>query len=112
MILGVAGIGLILIRNFNNRRRDFGLMLAEGFSLKSIRKMIFSEHILILIAGIVTGLVSALVATRPSLANDAGLPWLTILVMIVLILATGVAALLFSVRSVKTDALISRIRRE
>ncbi len=112
MILGVAGIGLILVRNFNNRRRDFGLMLAEGFSLRSIRKMIFSEHIIFLIAGIITGLVSALVATRPSLANDAELPWLTIGIMILLILATGITALLLSVRSVKTNALISRIRRE
>ena len=112
MILGVAGIGLILVRNFNNRRRDFGLMLAEGFSLKSIRKMIFSEHLIILIAGIVTGVVSALVATRPSLVNDAELPWLTIIIMILLILAMGITALLFSVRSVKTDVLISRIRRE
>ncbi|HAX93495.1 MAG TPA: hypothetical protein DCY25_06045 [Bacteroidales bacterium] len=112
MILGVAGIGLILVRNFNNRRRDFGLMLAEGFSLRSIRRMIFSEHVIILIAGIITGLVSALVATRPSLINDAGLPWLTIIIMILLILATGITALLLSVRSVKTDALISRIRRE
>jgi ABC-type antimicrobial peptide transport system permease subunit len=112
MILGVAGIGLILVRNFNNRRRDFGLMLAEGFSLRTIRKMIFSEHLIILAAGILTGLVSALVATRPSLVNDAELPWLTISVMILLILATGITALLLSVRSVRTDSLIGRIRRE
>ena len=112
MILGVAGIGLILIRNFNNRRKDLGLLLAEGFSLRSIRKMIFNEHLRILIAGIATGLVSALIATRPSLGNMAGLPWKTILVMILLIIATGILALLVSVRSVKTDSLISRIRKE
>lgn len=112
MILGVVGIGLILIRNFNNRRRDLGLLLAEGFSLRSIRRMIFNEHLKILVAGMVTGLVSALVATRPSLVNVAGLPWKTIMVMILLILATGISALLVSVRSVKTDSLISRIRKE
>lgn len=112
MILGVAGIGLVLVRNFNNRRRDLGLLLAEGFSLKNIRKLIFNEHIRILLAGVFTGLVSALVATRPSLTNIADLPWKTITLMILLILATGVSALLISVRSVRTDSLISRIRRE
>ena len=43
MILGVAGLGLILIRNFNQRRRDFGLMLAQGFSVRSIRKDYFQR---------------------------------------------------------------------
>ncbi len=112
MIFGVTGMGLILIRNFNSRRSDFYLMLAEGFSLKRIRKMIFDEHLVILIAGVVTGIVSALFATRPSLLSDAGFPWGTIAVMILLILATGIAALLVSVQSVKTDTLISGIRKE
>lgn len=112
MILGVVGIGLVLVRNFNNRRRDLGLLLAEGFSLKNIRKLIFNEHIRILLAGIITGLVAALVATRPSLTHIADLPWKTIIIMILLILATGVSALLISVRSIRTDSLISRIRRE
>jgi ABC-type antimicrobial peptide transport system permease subunit len=112
MIFGVTGMGLILVRNFNSRRNDFYLMLAEGFSLKRIRKMIFDEHLIILIAGVVTGIVSALFATRPSLLSDAGFPWGTIAVMILLILATGIAALLVSVQSVKTDTLISGIRKE
>lgn len=112
MILGVAGLGLILIRNFNHRKRDFGLMLAEGFSIKSIRKIIFTEHARILAAGIITGLISALVATRPSIMNDSGLPWRTIGIMILLILVAGLTALAVSVRSVKKDTLINRIRKE
>ncbi len=112
MILGVAGLGLILIRNFNQRKRDFGLMLAEGFSLRSIRRIIFVEHARILLAGILSGLISALVATRPSIMNDTDLPWKTIAVMIVLILATGLTALAISAGSIKKDTLITRIRKE
>ncbi len=112
MILGVAGLGLILIRNFNQRRRDFGLMLAEGFSVNSIRRIVFREHARILLAGIITGLVSALVATRPSLMNNTGLPWKTVAVMILLVLLTGLTALAASVRSINRDTLITRIRKE
>jgi hypothetical protein len=112
MILGVAGLGLILTRNFNQRKRDFGLMLAEGFSVKSIRKIVFGEHSLILLAGIFTGIVSALVATRPSIMNDSDLPWKTIAVMILLVLITGLTALAGSVKSIKKDTLINRIRKE
>jgi putative ABC transport system permease protein len=112
MILGVAGLGLILIRNFNQRKRDFGLMLAEGFSVISIRRIVFGEHARILIAGIITGLISALVATRPSIMNNTDLPWKTIVIMILLILATGLTALAASVRSIQKETLITRIRKE
>lgn len=112
MILGVAGLGFILIRNFNQRKREFGLMMATGFSVKRIRSMIFRDHSLILVAGILTGVVSALLATRPSIAGNASIPWTTIAGMIFLILLTGLAALAISVRSVKKDDLIARIRKE
>ena len=112
MILGVAGLGLILLRNFNRRRRDFGLMVAEGYSVKTIRRIVLREHILILFAGIVTGVVSALVATRPSLMSDAELPWKTITVMIILVIVTGLTALLLSIRGISRENLIARIRKE
>jgi putative ABC transport system permease protein len=112
MILGVAGLGLILIRNFNQRKRDFGLMLAEGFSLNSIRSIIFGEHVRILLAGIFTGLVSALVATRPSIMNDTDLPWKSIGVMILLVMITGLTALTASVKSINSETLVARIRKE
>ena len=112
MILGVAGLGLILLRNFNRRRRDFGLMVAEGYSVKTIRRIVLREHILILFAGIVTGFVSAMVATRPSIMGDTGLPWLTITVMIILVIITGLTALILSVRGISRENLIARIRKE
>jgi ABC-type lipoprotein release transport system permease subunit len=112
MILGVIGLGFILIRNFNQRKRDFGLMMAAGYSLASIRKIVFGEHTRILLAGIFTGLVSALVATRPSVMNDAEIPWKTVLMMIIMILITGFTALFVSVKSINKESLISRIRKE
>lgn len=112
MILGVAGLGLILIRNFNQRKRDFGLMLAGGFSVKSIRKIVFGEHTRILLYGIFTGIISALVATRPSLMNNSDLPWKTVAIMILLVLITGLTALAASVKSIKKDTLINRIRKD
>ena len=112
MILGVVGIGFILIRNFNQRRRDFGLMMAAGFSVNSIRRIVFWEHARILLAGVFTGLVSALFATRPSIMNDSDIPWKTIVVMISLVLITGLSTLAISVKAINKDTLITRIRKE
>jgi putative ABC transport system permease protein len=112
MILGVAGLGFILIRNFNQRKRDFGLMMATGFSERKIRRIVFAEHARILLAGILTGLISALIATRPSIVNSADIPWKIICVMICLVLLTGLTAIALSVKSIRKDSLISKIRKE
>jgi putative ABC transport system permease protein len=112
MILGVTGLGLILIRNFNQRKRDFGLMLAGGFSLRSIQIIIFGEHARILIYGIITGIISALVATRPSIMNGSELPWKILVIMLLLVLITGLTALAASAKSIRKDSLINRIRKE
>jgi len=112
IILGVAGLGFILIRNFDQRKREFGLMMATGFSVKTIRMMILRDHSRILVAGTITGVISAILATWPSIAGNASVPWLTIGSMILLILLTGLAALAISVRSVKKDDLTARIRNE
>jgi hypothetical protein len=87
-------------------------MLAGGFSVKSIRKIVFWEHSRILLYGIFTGIISALVATRPSLLNDSDLPWKSVVVMILLVLVTGFAALAASVKSISKDTLINRIRKD
>jgi len=108
----VAGLGFILIRNFDQRKREFGLMMATGFSVKTIRMMILRDHSRILVAGTITGVISAILATWPSIAGNASVPWLTIGSMILLILLTGLAALAISVRSVKKDDLTARIRNE
>ncbi|MBP1674636.1 MAG: hypothetical protein H6Q24_774 [Bacteroidetes bacterium] len=112
MILGVAGLGFILIRNFNQRKRDFGLMMAAGYSVKSIRRIVFGEHAGILLAGIFTGIISSLIATRPSIMNDSEIPWKTLAVMVVLVLITGFTALIVSVRNIKSHTLITNIRKE
>ena len=112
MILGVAGLGFVLVRNFNNRKRDFGLMMAAGFSLGRIRRIVFEEQVIILLAGIVTGLFSALIATRPSIMHNSDIPWKTILIMILLVAITGFLALAISVTGINRETLISRIKKE
>jgi putative ABC transport system permease protein len=112
LILGAAGLGFTLVRNFNQRRREFALMMAAGFTLQKIRNIILSDHILIMIWGIFTGTVSALTATYSSVQGGNELPWIIILIMIISIAAIGFTALWLSVRSIRSATLISQLRRE
>jgi len=74
--------------------------------------MILSEQIVILFAGVSSGIISALVATLPSLKNNSGLPWLFIIVMTLAIVITGLSALLLSVRSVTNNSLITSLKKD
>jgi ABC-type antimicrobial peptide transport system permease subunit len=112
MLIGVIGLGFVLLKNYNQRKQEFALMMAVGFPIKNIRKMIFSEQLLILITGISIGIISAIVATLPSLKNNYNIPWLLMGLMIVVIIATGLAALLISLKSVTKDSLITSLKKE
>ena len=112
MVIGIAGLGFVLIRSYNQRKSDFALMLATGFHLSRIRKMIISEQIQILSAGIFTGVIAAIVATLPSLRNNHNLPWQLLILMIMAIAATGLIALLLSVRSITKKSLVDNLKKE
>ncbi len=112
MILGIIGLGFILIRNFNQRKGEFGLMMATGFSINDIRKIIFGEQARILLTGIIIGLISALISTLPSIISGTEIPWINIMVMILLILITGLITLAISIKTITENTLIANIRNE
>jgi hypothetical protein len=70
------------------------------------------EQVEIITAGILTGIVSALIATLPSLTSGSNVPWIFLLVMIMLVFITGLIALAASVRVIRNDSLISSLRME
>jgi ABC-type antimicrobial peptide transport system permease subunit len=112
MIIGVAGLGFVLLRNYNQRKQEFALMVAAGFHVKNIRGMILSEQKLILFAGISTGIVSALVATSSSISDSPEIPWLFLILVILAIMLTGLIAMFLSVRSVTKESLIASLKKE
>jgi len=112
MITGIIGLGFVLLRNYNQRKQEFALMLAIGFHIKSIRKMIFSEQLLVILAGVSSGIISAVFATLPSLRNNAKVPWLFMIMVVMTIVVTGIIALLVSVRSITSQSLTASLKKE
>lgn len=112
LLLGTAGMGIVLLRNFNRRRSEFALMLASGYKLGKIRRIVLGDYILVLFWGICTGVVSAIAATLPSLKSGNALPWSTLFIIIAALMVTGISALLLSVKNIKTGSLVSILRKE
>ncbi len=71
LLLGSAGLGIVVLRNVLDRRSELALMRAIGFQRHALHWLIFSEHALLLALGICTGVIAALVAVLPALRTPA-----------------------------------------
>jgi putative ABC transport system permease protein len=90
LLLGSLGIGIVVWRNIRERRGELALLQAVGFNQRSLHRMILSEHMFLLVVGIFFGLVAALLATLPALLTPgSGIPFLTILALLSLVLLNG-----------------------
>jgi ABC-type antimicrobial peptide transport system permease subunit len=90
LILGTIGLGIVVMRNILERRGELALLKAVGFSKSSINKLIFSEHILLLVIGTACGFFTALIAVFPALITPGtAVPYITILITLLVILFSG-----------------------
>jgi ABC-type antimicrobial peptide transport system permease subunit len=69
LILGTIGLGVIVMRNVLERRSEWAIMQAMGFTHNAIKKIILLENLLLLIIGMVCGVISAVVAVFPALRS-------------------------------------------
>ncbi|MDR3404860.1 MAG: ABC transporter permease [Chthoniobacter sp.] len=72
LLLGSAGLAVVVARNVLERRREFGLLAAVGFRPGQLRQLVFVEHRWLIVAALVIGTVSALVGVWPNLVQKAG----------------------------------------
>jgi ABC-type lipoprotein release transport system permease subunit len=67
LAVGSLGMGVVVLRNVQDRRPETALLRALGFREGQLKKILYVEHGLLLAAGLVVGLVSATVAMVPAL---------------------------------------------
>ncbi len=72
LLLGSAGLGVVVLRNVLERRGELALLLAVGFRAKSLRWLVLSEHAGLLLLGLGAGVVAAAVAVLPALRSGGG----------------------------------------
>ena len=114
LVLGTAGLGAVVLRNVMERRREFGVFRALGFSKDRIRGMILAEHLALLAAGFLCGLVAAAVGVLPSiLAPGTGVPYALLAAISAGILVNGVFwTLLATHLSLRGSSLLDGLRGE
>ena len=90
VLLGTLGAGLVIGRNVMERRGELAVMQAMGFERAALSKMVLREHWFLLMAGLLIGAISALVAVLPNLTSEqARLPLLLLAGVLLGILVAG-----------------------
>jgi ABC-type antimicrobial peptide transport system permease subunit len=112
LLLGTIGLVAVLVRNVIERRRELALMRAFGYQPAHFALMVLAENSLLLVCGLATGLLSALIAIAPALIVRGGHPPARSLLLLLLVLVTGVTASLAAVRVATRSALLPALRAE
>jgi ABC-type antimicrobial peptide transport system permease subunit len=84
LILGSMGLGLVVLRNVLERRGELAMMQAVGFNKRALKRMVLYEHSGLLAAGLVCGIIAALIAVGPALKSPgADVPLFSLVLTIV-----------------------------
>ena len=99
LLVGIAGLGVVMVRAVRERRQEIGMLRAIGFRTGLVRAAMLSEAGLIAAQGTVIGAVLGLIATRQLLTHTFDelqmpfvMPWGGLVLILTLPLAASLAA--------------------
>lgn len=99
LIVGIAGLGVVMVRAVRERRRDVGVLRSLGFLPYQVRRAFVLESGFVAFQGIVVGVILALVTASQLVASDAFgegiaflVPWSEIAVLTAAALAASLLA--------------------
>src|SRR6266542_1371892 len=100
LLVGIAGLGVVMVRAVRERRRNIGVLRALGFPARTVQRAFLTESSFVALEGIVLGTALSIVTSYLLFQNDPSfqgtgvgfpIPWLTIAVLVG---ASAVASLL------------------
>lgn len=101
LLIGIAGLGVVMIRAVRERRREIGMLRAMGVASSVVRRAFLLESVFIALQGIVLGVVLGLVTSYSVLTNSTVFgtgsltfvwPWFSLAVIFVAPLVASLVA--------------------
>jgi putative ABC transport system permease protein len=113
LVLGCAGLGLIVVRNLIERQGELAMLRAVGFSRRALIKMVCLEHVFLLGAGLLSGMICALIAVAPTLRVASGqLPFGLLAILMLMICVSGVFWVVIAARFALRGLILTPLRNE
>jgi putative ABC transport system permease protein len=103
LLVGIAGLGVVMVRAVRERRQEIGMLRAMGFQRGLVRTAMLSEAGLIAVQGTLIGAVLGLITTKQLLAGNESfgdepvafvVPWIGLALILALPLLSSLAATL------------------
>jgi len=114
LLVGTFGLVVVLWRSVMERSREIALLKAVGYGRKEIRRLVVREYMFLLLMGIGTGFLTAIVATLPSILNaNTGTSFTSILIWLAVLVGNGWFWIhLISRSALKNESIYSALRNE
>ncbi|MCA9223387.1 MAG: ABC transporter permease, partial [Planctomycetales bacterium] len=111
LLLGTFGLATVQLRSVLERRGELAVMRATGFRRQRLASMVMLENVLLLVAGLATGVFAALVAVLPHMIfGEASVPFGALGIMLGIIVIVGVISGLAGVWATLRAPLVAALR--
>jgi ABC-type lipoprotein release transport system permease subunit len=113
LLLGSAGLGIVVLRNVLERRGELALMTAIGFRRRLLARLVVLEHAALLALGLAIGVLAAAVAVLPSvIVPSADLPIGSLVVTLAGVVLLGLFTTWVATRASLRGGLLAALRAE
>jgi putative ABC transport system permease protein len=114
LLLGTFGLATVLLRNVLERKRELALLAAVGFRRAHVMTMVVAENVLLLVAGLAAGAISAALAIAPAVAERGSrLPFTSgSALLMIAVLVTGLLSSVIAMRAATRMPLLASLRSE
>jgi putative ABC transport system permease protein len=107
LLVGIAGLGVMMVRAVRERRRSIGVLRALGFQARTVQRAFLTESLFVTLEGVVIGGALSIATTYMLFKNyemfkTAGggfsVPWLTIAALLAVATLASVVATIWPAR--------------
>ena len=113
VLLGTAGLGVLVARHVMERKGELGLLQAIGFKPSALRRLVIGEHTVLLLGGTVLGVLSAALAVWPNLQQSShDLPMGFVIKLVAAIVVFGFLICALAATTALRGRLVEAIRKE
>lgn len=112
LMLGVFGLAAVMVRAVWERTSELAVLRAVGYPTLTLQTMVLVENVVLLLVGVGSGLVAAIISVVPNLILGGQIGSLRLWGMLSAVVAIGVLVVAFSTRRVARVPLIPALRKE
>ena len=113
LLLGAVGLAVVLLRGVWERRGELALFRALGYRHRALGWLVLAENGFLLLLGLASGTVAAILAVAPFLIAGGGdVPLARLMGLLLVVSIAGLGAGALAVRAALRAPLIAALRRE